>query len=173
MDKKQYQKEYHKTYYLNNKAKIDEKNKKYAKAHPDRIVKTVQAYVKRNKGLVSAYNAAYTRNAQGRFRTLIYRATERGLMIDITFEQFKVITSLPCRYCGTSPEYVGIDRIDNNKGYLFSNAAPCCKSCNMMKKDMSVFDFLSHVQKIVTHENSKRVITFTDGENMANNKTSQ
>lgn len=41
----------------------------------------------------------------------------------------------------------GIDRIDNSKGYLTNNCVPCCSDCNGAKTDMSLYAWLSYVER--------------------------
>jgi hypothetical protein len=42
----------------------------------------------------------------------------------------------------------GIDRVDNEIGYVRGNSAPCCTICNRMKRELSYSGFLNHVRKI-------------------------
>ena len=53
----------------------------------------------------------------------------------------------PCVYCGDSGK-VGLDRINNEKGYTEENSAPCCKTCNFMKKAMTKEEFINHIIRI-------------------------
>ena len=75
---------------------------------------------------------------------------------------------MPCMYCGDSLEtkynqdgfngnfvYTGIDRVNNDEGYTKDNAIPCCSTCNYMKKNLSVTDFLNHVKKIFYHNSTE------------------
>jgi deferrochelatase/peroxidase EfeB len=45
----------------------------------------------------------------------------------------------------------GLDRVDNNRGYVFSNVVSCCFKCNQMKGKLSVQEFLNHIIKVVDH----------------------
>lgn len=58
-----------------------------------------------------------------------------------------------CAYCGYSCQIkgIGIDRIDSDHGYIYGNVNPCCKRCNLMKKDLSLDYFLNHCVKIMNH----------------------
>lgn len=47
--------------------------------------------------------------------------------------------------------YNGIDRKNNNLGYIKSNCIPCCKYCNVLKGDRSIKDFYNHVKKLYKH----------------------
>ena len=46
---------------------------------------------------------------------------------------------------------IGVDRLNNNRGYVKGNVAPCCAPCNYMKRAMPVSTFLGHVALICTH----------------------
>lgn len=72
----------------------------------------------------------------------------------------------PCTYCGASASKAvktkyevflanGIDRVDNSIGYLEGNVVSCCKTCNYMKRDLSVVEFLEHVRNVVTYSRKK------------------
>lgn len=91
-------------------------------------------------------------------------ARRRRLEFTLTEEEFRGITSKSCTYCRALPQPVyarnrtvievvpylcnGIDRVDNNQGYIADNCVPCCDLCNYMKRSMSVDSFLSHVRAI-------------------------
>ena len=65
-----------------------------------------------------------------------------------------------CYYCDSEPFkphredqsflYNGLDRLDNNIGYLESNVVPCCFICNKMKGILSEGEFMEHLNKIFT-----------------------
>lgn len=58
-----------------------------------------------------------------------------------------------CNYCGKKYEnegyLLGIDRINNSKGYEISNVVTCCKVCNYMKSTYSKKIFLHMCEYIV------------------------
>lgn len=94
-----------------------------------------------------------------------HRAKKKGYSMNITYEQFKTLTSKNCVYCGSSPTnchtlrgrnvkitYNGIDRIDSNIGYELSNCVTCCPKCNKMKSDMELSVFINHINKIVEYQ---------------------
>lgn len=63
-------------------------------------------------------------------------AKVRGIAWELTFSQwFDLIKDSICSYCkGSLPTMgVGLDRVDNNLGYLPSNVVPCCQACNHLK----------------------------------------
>lgn len=88
-------------------------------------------------------------------------AYKRNLEFDLSEEKFKELTKSNCFYCGIQPsaiykrnhgngEYIynGIDRIDNNAGYVIGNVVPCCKACNFAKHEMSLCDFDAWVTRV-------------------------
>ncbi len=80
------------------------------------------------------YYSQYKRNAK-----------HRKIELTIEFDEFISICSTPCYYCGELPEKrpcqkgrtvinaSGIDRVDNNNGYMPENVVPCCTWCNRAK----------------------------------------
>ena len=87
-----------------------------------------------------------------------------GKHFELSFEEFKTLAKQNCHYCGVPPErersskdrkYTlklnGVDRVDNLVGYVLSNCVPCCSTCNGMKSDLPVGQFLTHINKIFKH----------------------
>ena len=93
-----------------------------------------------------------------------YHAKQRNYCFELTDEQaIKIIESM-CHYCGKQPSntawstnkhasyvYNGIDRIDNNFGYIDSNCVSCCYQCNRCKSDLTYDEFIEWVRKVNTH----------------------
>lgn len=92
-------------------------------------------------------------------------AKNRGLVFDITPDQFRTLTSSDCRYCGARPNklarankgtkihyvYNGVDRLDNEQGYIEMNCVPCCAVCNRMKFQMTETTFLDHIKRVTDY----------------------
>lgn len=87
----------------------------------------------------------------------LYRANARrkNLQFDLNIDEFKEITSKNCYYCNIKPSnrnqrhkyiyyYNGIDRVDNNKGYIKNNIVPCCTQCNT-KKGAITLDIINKI----------------------------
>lgn len=102
----------------------------------------------------------------GIFHAYRNSAKKRELSFELTKEQFKDLTKQDCWYCGAKPAqikqdrgvkdyylYNGIDRVENDKGYILANSLPCCGRCNRMKNTLSVEDFLNQVKAIVCNLN--------------------
>lgn len=101
---------------------------------------------------ISVFNSIFS-NYKG-------NAKRRNIEFNLTKKQFEEIINQNCNYCGDPPKegwsrfnngnyiYNGVDRIDNTKGYILENCAPCCKFCNTMKLDKTIDEFLKQVKKI-------------------------
>lgn len=83
----------------------------------------------------------------------------RGLEFKLKDEEFKQLISSPCHYCGSEPYnikktrwqtlvYSGIDRVENSIGYVSGNVVSCCIKCNWMKNNLTLEEFLVHLQRI-------------------------
>jgi hypothetical protein len=100
-------------------------------------------------------------------------AKVRGHEFGLSLEQFRKFTKQVCNYCGAEPGtvyqhkwkgiklestknrpyvYNGVDRVVNETGYTIDNCVTCCKICNIMKQGLSKEDFLAHIKRILTKE---------------------
>jgi hypothetical protein len=81
-----------------------------------------------------------------------YQAKDRGLVNDITKEQFDDLHAPDsrCAYCGIGSDLVrlGVDRVDNKVGYTLENSVSCCSRCNFMKVNSTREDFLQQCLRI-------------------------
>lgn len=122
------------------------------KEHSKRCRDCFLASIRLEKGLSSK------RRVYSKYRR---KALKNNLIFNLSFEEFEKLTSLDCFYCGDKPNnycvgnrayggftYQGIDRMDNDKGYVLSNVVPCCKACNMAKKTTSFSEFVSWIKKL-------------------------
>lgn len=108
----------------------------------------------------SAFNLLYA--------TYRCEATRRKLSFELSKEDFRELTSEPCNYCGIGPNhkitsvtgsylYNGIDRVKNDGGYVRSNCAACCGTCNWMKRTQTVEDFIKACEAVVNHQKELRL----------------
>jgi hypothetical protein len=70
------------------------------------------------------------------------KSPSRNLDFQLSLDFFKKYVFADCYYCGEQIEKVGFDRKNNDIGYIESNCVPCCSTCNWMKSNMSVEDFI-------------------------------
>lgn len=103
-------------------------------------------------------------NRNGVYADYQESARQRGLEWSLGWFEFDVLTLGDCHYCGRPPSnlakdkskngeyrYNGIDRQDNNRGYVKDNCVSCCRICNLMKRTMSEQEFRGHVERIFRH----------------------
>lgn len=99
--------------------------------------------------------------------TLIRRyrsgAERRGYTFTLTREQCQGYFKSPCYYCGVDPKqsqvlmsyptytyyYNGIDRLDNDLGYVEENCVPCCSFCNKAKSVHTLEEFENWIERLV------------------------
>ncbi len=114
-------------------------------------------------------------------------ARRRKIEYDLSKEKFRELVKQNCYWCGSRPIphnryygkdsihikklcsiseewasqqwiYVnGIDRVDNERGYLTDNTVPCCWECNDMKATSTAEEFITHSYKIVAFQESKKL----------------
>lgn len=88
------------------------------------------------------------------FKTYVYGAQKRGLVFCISVESFETLVRSPCSYCGKKHNdglFGGIDRVDNESGYLPNNCVPCCGECNRMKGKLPRDEFVTRIRCIANH----------------------
>ena len=91
------------------------------------------------------------------------QAKYKSREFNLSFDDFKIIVTSVCNYCGSdgdiksrtnyknrkfSRKFCGIDRIDSSKGYTIDNVVPCCFLCNRMKSNIDLSIFLQHIKDI-------------------------
>lgn len=90
-------------------------------------------------------------------------AKYRKIDFNLTKLEFDKLSQQNCFYCGTTPSnqfneykatrpkpfaYSGIDRADNTKGYTSENSVPCCKTCNLAKRDLTIEEFRQWIENV-------------------------
>ena len=81
------------------------------------------------------------------------RADNKSLPFEITNDEYVELLANNCYLCGRDGgnEFTnGIDRIDNNLGYIMTNVKSCCGSCNYIKKDMGLNELFEKMLMIYT-----------------------
>lgn len=76
---------------------------------------------------------------KGRYNRLVSRGKEREIEVSLTRDQYDtLVLGASCSYCmePLPKEGVGLDRIDNDKGYSLDNVLPCCGDCNYLRQDL-------------------------------------
>lgn len=92
---------------------------------------------------------------------------KKGRIFQLTEEQVKNFIFNNCYYCGSKPKSQhnvkyrevnqtitvpvmrnGIDRVDNNVGYILENCVTCCYYCNRAKMNMPINEFKVYIEQL-------------------------
>jgi len=135
----------------------DDRTVKYNKRKSCGCVKTKMT-IERNIKNSKPYGEASRKNLLNKY---LYSAKKRELDFNLSEEQFTWLVKQDCHYCKVEPiglikaegkngeyKYNGIDRIDSNIGYDFDNCVPCCKFCNMAKREYPLEEFLAWIKRL-------------------------
>jgi hypothetical protein len=84
------------------------------------------------------------------WRSVQKNAYSRSLLFTLSESDFEKLVIQPCYYCGfvSKTRLNGIDRMNNNKGYILSNCISCCKMCNIIKNIQHPNEFLDKINII-------------------------
>jgi hypothetical protein len=75
---------------------------------------------------------------EGRFAYVRRSALGKGKSWSLTKEQYEPLVVLPCAYCECENNVqagIGLDRLDNSRGYDIDNVVSCCIECNIARGD--------------------------------------
>jgi hypothetical protein len=102
------------------------------------------------KPFYKEWDLYYNRSNYHNFKAYKKEAEKRELSFELTETQWDWLTRSPCYLCGYQTMYgVGIDRVNNTiRKYTMENCRPCCGSCNSMKNELSLEDFLNQCKII-------------------------
>lgn len=131
----------------------------YQKQHHDQQKKNRHVLVKSSRGRGrpknvlkstlprSPPNSPKKKGQKRTFQQCADGAKRRGIDFALTKIQFDRLAKSPCFYCGKCA-MGGIDRVDNDIGYVLSNVVPSCSGCNYKKGTFDVDSFLRQCTRI-------------------------
>jgi hypothetical protein len=126
-------------HYQKHKEKLAVEHKIYKNAHWESVLKQARKDYGRKKE--ARPWKIYEQNAKQKKR-------EWALTPEVCAEVMK----RPCHYCGVRGNpYIGMDRKDNDVGYIVSNVLPACTECNAAKSNRKYEEFLSWVHRAAAH----------------------
>lgn len=115
------------------------------------------------------------------YRLIKGSADKRGKQWELTPAYVFDRAMSDCAYCGRPPSnqykakgftllYNGLDRFDNNKGYVEWDTLPCCWPCNDIKGNLSHDEFLLRVHLIANNNpiNMQQWLKYPDDTYMGN-----
>ncbi len=94
----------------------------------------------------------YKSSSSSKFKAYKEGAKQRNLEFRLTYKDFLSFWQKPCGYCGDKIETIGLDRINNEKGYMLGNIMSCCRKCNRMKGRLLQEEFINHCRKIIKRQ---------------------
>jgi len=135
-------------------------------------------YKSKNKEKLKLKDRLAHKNPKRRYGQAKRNAEKRGLEFSLSLEEYNKLIQpeLKCYYqCGNFVPMsgVGLDRLDNDIGYMSGNVVPCCGICNTTKNSMLSSEEMIEVVKLLkvmrntdyiwdgkstTHKNIKRLI---------------
>lgn len=126
-------------YNREHRAQRNVNSKKWVAKHPETVKKLNSNFRERNRIRTRQKGRARSQTPQGKFEAYKASAKSKQRIFELTFEQHfnpNALTTFwqkPCTYCRCSIDTIGLDRIDNSKGYTLDNVVPCCKVCNLTR----------------------------------------
>lgn len=77
------------------------------------------------------------RRTFGRYNTAKAQAKRKGVEFNLNEDEFNVLVASNCEYCvlPITTANIGLDRLNNDLGYIISNVVPCCAECNIARND--------------------------------------
>lgn len=91
------------------------------------------------------------------FNDYTRRADNKNLEFTVSSHDFQKLRDTNCYICGKETNETthinGIDRYDNNIGYIPENCRSCCANCNFMKKHFTYDEF---IQKLILIHNQHK-----------------
>ena len=80
-----------------------------------------------------------------KYKSYKLRAKNKGLDFSLSEMMFYAILHTQCYICGKNGNIneLGIDRLNNSKGYVQGNVAACCWECNKVKGKLDTKQFFN------------------------------
>ena len=139
-------KRYNKKHYAENREEHIAKVQKWRSENEEYLKEYRKQYYSENSERIRERWNDWRVSPEGKLSEYKRRAKHHCREFSLTVEHFRAFWQKPCHYCNTEIETVGLDRIDNDKGYIPGNVVPCCQSCNTRKKQKSYDSWLTEIK---------------------------
>jgi hypothetical protein len=109
----------------------------------------------------------YRTNQNARLDAIKRSAVRRDIEWTLDDEVAKKMLIENCHYCGQldlSVRVNGIDRMNNEIGYIPENVVTCCKTCNYSKKNLSADDFIKMCKAVASGSSTGKPSGFVTDE---------
>lgn len=128
-----------------NRTMLAKDSKAYYRKHKVAHYLACKNWRKKNRKKFNQISAIWQR--KNWLKTAYYHlhrdAKRRGINFKLQFSTFSTLRVKACFYCQkvAAKSYGGgLDRIDNEKGYIENNVLPCCGNCNRLRCDVLSVD---------------------------------
>lgn len=74
-------------------------------------------------------------------------AKNKNIEFYLTLENIIELVDSSCYYCGDENSN-GIDKVNAKEGYYMRNCVPCCRTCNFMKNNFTIYEFFEKIDAI-------------------------
>jgi hypothetical protein len=128
--------EYQTEWYQDHKEEIRTNNRQYRIDNGDEVRAEAKEYRDTHSDIIKRSKAQETT----RLSNLYSRAKKQNLECNLNLDEYVGLISEPCFYCnyefGQKVLYgTGLDRLNNDLGYVHNNCVSCCRDCNMIRGD--------------------------------------
>ncbi len=104
----------------------------------------------KGKAYTAKCNQLYNTDINKRLQRYKAAARNRNFVWALTDEKAKEMFRSVCHYCHIPANPLnGIDRKDNDQGYMDSNCVACCAECNMAKLKTPYEKFQAWIDRLV------------------------
>jgi hypothetical protein len=151
--------------YLANYLKIPENierkskiSKEWAKNNPEKHRLKSLNWQKNNPERCKEIRKKTISKPENRFRISKWRSKKRGVDWGISLNDYlTLISKNECSYCFDEiGSGTGLDRKDNDIGYITGNVVPCCGNCNLIKADrLSYGEMVVAMNAVLLYRESK------------------
>jgi len=110
-------------------------------------------------------------------------AIRKGYSFELTDDEMEFFFKCNCFYCGRPPyktiakskhygsfTYTGVDRLNNDIGYITENTVACCTDCNYLKNSYNFNEFINHIRLIYENTKNIKIENITDTNNQIHKK---
>ncbi len=145
------------------RAKSAAYTRQYHREHPEKNRLNVRRwrdkYPEKRRALTRKYKDKLrrTRPLRYEYEMLKKRARKIGLREIIDYDDYAKLVIMSCHYCGAAPvdrgrgPRNGLDRVNNELGYVQENVVTACVTCNFAKGTLSIGEFLAWVERVARH----------------------
>jgi hypothetical protein len=92
------------------------------------------------------------RTPERRYSANRWEAKRRGKTWSLSKDDYLRLVKETCHYCGLPNKVaygVGLDRLDNTRGYERSNVVSCCDICNTVRNDIFSYEEMQQLGPII------------------------